>query len=345
MSNTPFVSIIIPCRNEEKFIGECLDSIIANDYPKDRLEVFIVDGMSEDETKRIVENYIEQYSFIKLLSNPRKITPCALNIGIKNAMGEIIMRMDAHATFEKSYISKCVKYLNEYNVDNVGGTMITRPRKDTFIGKTIVTALSNRFGVGGSAFRIGAKEVTEVDTVFGGCYRKEVFDKIGFFNEKLSNTQDVEFNLRLKKKNGKILLVPDIISYYYTRSDFKSFLKNNFRNGVWSILPFKFTATMPVSWRHLIPLVFVLSLIGSLGLWGLSGLLGLHSLLSFLSFLFIIILYFLASIYFSVKIALKKNDLRYFFIMPIIFASLHIGYGLGSMWGLVKLMLPERNKN
>ncbi|MBI4744816.1 MAG: glycosyltransferase family 2 protein [Actinobacteria bacterium] len=286
--------------------------------------------------------------FIKLLSNPRKITPCALNIGIKNAMGEIIMRMDAHATFEKSYISKCVKYLNEYNADNVGGTMITRPRKDTFIGKTIVTALSNRFGVGGSAFRIGAKEVTEVDTVFGGCYRKEVFDKIGFFNEKLSNTQDVEFNLRLKKKNGKILLVPDIVSYYYTRSDFKSFLKNNFRNGIWVILPFKFTTTMPVSLRHLIPLLFVLSLIGLLSLWSLLSLLSLHgllSLLSLLSLLFIITLYFLASIYFSVKIALRENDLRYFFIMPIIFASLHIGYGLGSMWGLVKLMLPERNKD
>jgi len=158
----PFVSIIIPCRNEEKFIGKCLDSILAQDYPKDRLEVLVVDGMSEDGTREIVERYTdmslrarslachcEQSEAIsardklrnlgiatslpalamtlKLLDNPKKVTPCALNIGIKNAKGEIILWMSAHSRYEKDYISKCVKYLKEYDADNVGGVMITLP--------------------------------------------------------------------------------------------------------------------------------------------------------------------------------------------------------------------------
>ena len=118
-----FVSIIIPCRNEEKYIGKCLQSIIEQNYPKDNLEVLVVDGMSEDRTREIVENYSQKYSFIKLFDNPKKFTPFGLNIGIKEAKGEIIMRMDAHAGYEKDYISKCVRYLENYDADNVGGAM------------------------------------------------------------------------------------------------------------------------------------------------------------------------------------------------------------------------------
>ena len=119
------VSIIIPCRNEEKFIGKCLDSIIGQDYPKENLEILVIDGMSEDGTRKNIEKYTEQHSFIKLLDNPRKITPCALNIGIKNAKGKIILWMSAHNSYEKDYVSKCVKYSKEYNADNVGGIMVT----------------------------------------------------------------------------------------------------------------------------------------------------------------------------------------------------------------------------
>ncbi len=328
-SNSSLVSIVIPCRNEEKFIGKCIDSIIANDYPKDRFEILIVDGMSDDGTIDILRKYIQQYSFIKLLDNLKEITPVALNIGIKNAKGEFIIRMDAHATYEKHYISKCVKYLHKYNADNVGGTMVTMPREDTFIGRAIVLALSHRFGVGGSVFRTGFKKPKLVDTVFGGCYKKEVFEKIGLFNEKLVHTQDMEFNLRLKKAGGRILLVPDIVSYYYTRSDFLTFCKNNFKNGFWAIYPFKFTNTMPVSLRHLIPLAFVFGLIG-------SGVFAFFSPIFLWLFLFIVAFYVLTSFYFSMKIAIQKKDVRYLFIMPVMFKSLHIGYGLGSVYGLLK---------
>jgi glycosyltransferase involved in cell wall biosynthesis len=104
------VSIIIPCRNEEKFIGRCLDSIVNQDFPKEKMEILVVDGMSRDGTKEVVKNYGERYSLIKLLENPKKFTPFGLNIGVKEAQGEIIIRIDAHASYEKDYVSKCLKY-------------------------------------------------------------------------------------------------------------------------------------------------------------------------------------------------------------------------------------------
>ena len=117
--NLSFISIIIPCRNEEKYTGKCLDSIIMQDYPKENLEVLVIDGASEDKTREIVQDFSSQYPFIKLLTNPQKFTPFALNIGIKAAKGEIIVRMDAHAGYEKDYVSKCVAHLMESGADNV----------------------------------------------------------------------------------------------------------------------------------------------------------------------------------------------------------------------------------
>jgi GT2 family glycosyltransferase len=217
----------------------------------------------------------------------------------------------------------------------VGGIIVTLPREDTFIGKAVTAALSSRFGVGGSGFRTGVKEPTWVDTVFGGCYKRSVFEKVGFFNENLASTQDMEFNLRLKRAGGKILLVPEIVSYYYTRSDVLSFCRNNFRNGFWAIYPFKFTTTMPVSWRHLVPLIFVTALIG-------SAVLGL--LLPLFVWCFGVILgsYVLASLTVSLQIAFQKRDVKYFAVMPFIFGILHFGYGLGSLFGVFKILGTAR---
>ena len=329
------ISIIIPCRNEKEFICKCLDSVIANDYPKESLEILVVDGMSEDRTREILKDYAEKYSFIKVLDNPKRITPCALNIGIKNAQGEIIMRMDAHTTYEKNYVSKCIKYLKEYNADNVGGIWKIVPRQDTLVGKAITFSLSHPFGIGNAYYRYVSKDLRWVDTVPFFCCKKEVFDKIGLFNESLVGSQDMEFNMRLKRAGLKTLLVPEIISYYYARSEFKSFCKHNFHNGIWAILPFRYTKIMPVSLRHLVPLIFVLSLIG-------TGILSFFFLPFLWLFLFVIGLYSLTNIYFSLKIALRKKNIKYLFIMPIIFLSLHLGYGLGSIVGAIKLLLPVK---
>ncbi len=309
------VSVIIPCRNEEKYIGKCLSSLLNQDYPKEKLEVLVIDGMSKDKTREIIEKFKIQNSKIKirLLDNPKKFTPFALNVGIKNAKGDIIVRMDAHAGYEKDYISKCVKYSIEYNADNVGGFMKTLPAGKSLMAKAIAYCLSNVFGVGGSYFRTGSKEPRWVDTVFGGCFKKNVFNKIGLFNENLFRSQDMEFNLRLKKAGGKILLAPDIVSYYYPKSTLKDFFVHNIKDGIWAIYPLKFVK-FPLKLRHYIPLILVLTL--PLSIWP----------------------YILLSLFFSFKVAVREKDIKLFFIMPLVFAARHIGYGLGSIWGLVKLL-------
>jgi len=309
-----FVSVIIPCRNEEKYIEKCLGSILNQDYPKDRIEILVVDGMSEDRTREIINKFkIKNSRFkIKILDNFQRFTPIGLNIGIKEAEGDIIMRMDAHAGYENNYISKCVKYLKKYNADNVGGVTITLPRENTLVAKAITLALSHPFGVGGSVFRKGSKEIKWVDTVFGGCYKKEVFEKIGLFNEKLIRSQDMEFNLRLKKSGGKILLVPEIISYYYPKSNLRDFFIHNIEDGIWAILPLKFVKT-PFKIRHYLPLFFILTL--PLNIW----------------------LYVPVSLYFSAKIAIREKNPELFFLMPFVFIARHFGYGFGSVLGVFKL--------
>ena len=329
-NNSSFVSVIIPCRNEEKYIEECLDSVINQDYPKEKLEVLVVDGMSEDRTREVIEKYTKQYLFIKLLNNPKKITPVAFNIGVKNSNGDFIIIMGAHSVYERDYISKCVKYSNEYNADNVGGIWKIVPREKTLVAKSIAFASSSIFGAGDAYYRSGYSGKPKwVDTVFGGCYRREIFDRVGLFNENLAKTQDMEFNIRLKRAGGKILLVPEIVAYYYPKSNLKDFFLHNFEDGIWAIYPLKFVK-IPLKLRHYIPLIFTSSLLG-------TGILGIFFPIFFWLFLFIISLYLLANVYFSSKTVLREKDFKYFFIMPVVFATRHIGYGLGSIWGLIKL--------
>lgn len=324
------VSIIIPCRNEEKFIGMCLDSIISQDYPREKLEILVIDGMSKDKTKKIVKKYSKKHPLIRLIENPQYFTPFGLNLGITNTIGDIIIRMDAHAIYTKDYISKCVNYLKKYNVDNVGGVIKILPRNKTLIGQSIALALSHPFGTGNSYFRIGSKEPRMVDTVFGGCYKKEIFDKIGLFNENLIRSQDIEFNLRLKKAGGKTLLAPDIVAYYYPKNSLWDFFIHTISDGIWAIYPLKFQK-MPFKIRHYIPFIFITSLIILL-------LLSMFLPTLFWIVIFFIGLYLLTSLFFSIKIMLKEKKIRYLFIMPIVFATRHIAYGLGSIFGLIKLL-------
>ncbi len=309
----PFVTVIVPCRNEERFIASCLDSIVKQDYPKERLEVFVVDGMSEDKTREIIKEFEKNYPFLKLLENPKKITPAALNIGIKRAKGEIIIKMDAHSVYPKDYISKCVKHLEESGADNVGGILKSIPSKNTLFAKSIAICLSHPFGSGRSFFRVGTKFSKTVDTVAFGCYRKSVFEKIGLFDERMAKIEDYEFNLRLRRAGGKIILFPDIVAFYYpSSSNLKDFFWHNFQDGIWITYPWKFIK-MPLLIRHYIPLLFVLAFP-----------------LSFFP-------YFLLSFLFSLQIALKEKDIKYLFSMPLTFFCRHFGYGLGSLWGIIKI--------
>jgi glycosyltransferase involved in cell wall biosynthesis len=335
MRSSPQVSIIIPCRNEEMFIGKCLESIIANDYPKEKLEVLVIEGISEDKTKEIVNKYAKRFSFIKLLSNLKKIIPAALNIGIQNANGDIIIRMDAHNVYSKDYISKCVKYLTEYNVDNVGGIWVTLPGNNTIVAESIALALSHPFGVGNAYYRIGLKEPKFVDTVPFGCYKREIFDIIGLYDEDLIRNEDDEFNNRLIKNGCKILLVPDIVSYYYARETLAKLWKMCFQYGYFKPLVAKKSGVI-LTWRQLIPVLFVGSLITACILLFFSK--------SFI-FLFLLILfsYLITNIGVSLSIAFKKG-LKHIFSLPIVFSTLHFSYGYGYLVGIWDFILLKKYK-
>jgi cellulose synthase/poly-beta-1,6-N-acetylglucosamine synthase-like glycosyltransferase len=335
MRGLPKVSVIVPCLNEERFIRGCLDSIASNDYPEERLEILVVDGMSTDATRSIVKDYAKVCPTVRLFDNSRRITPCALNLGIQNSNGELILWMSAHNRYKKNHISKCVEYLERYNAEAVGGLIKAIPRENSFMGKSICMAISHPFGVGNSAHKTGVKQPQWTDTAFGTCYKRTVFEKVGTFNENLARGQDMEFGLRLKKAGIKTLLVPEIVSYYYARSDIKTFWQQYFKNGVWAILPFQYSKIMPVSWRHLVPLIFVISLAG----FTVLGLLVTPLLWILLG---IVVVYSIVSLANSYQIARRARDIKYFATMPFVFAVLHFGYGLGSMWGVIRLLVTTQ---
>ena len=306
---------------------------MANDFPKHQMEILIVDGGSSDGTRDVAKAYSLRYPFIRLLDNPRRKTPVALNIGIRASVGDPILRMDAHATYAEDYIASCVRALEEHDVWNVGGIMQTLPREDTLIGHAIVAVLGHPFGVGNSQFRVHPREPTWVDTVFGGCYRRCVFQKIGLFNERLDRGQDMEFNKRVKAAGGRTLLLPDIVSYYYARSDLPTYLRHNYINGIWAILPFRYSAVMPVGWKHLVPLAFALALVSLAVLWlfrvPLSGLLFASVMGSYLT----------VNVAVSLTVAAGLRRLSLLPALVLGFAALHVPYGLGSIVGVLQTAL------
>ncbi|RDI90838.1 succinoglycan biosynthesis protein ExoA [Thermosipho africanus Ob7] len=320
------VTIVIPTRNEEKHIEKCINSILENDYPKK--EIIVVDGMSSDRTREILKGYKD----IKIIDNPEKITPIALNIGIKNATGDYIMIAGAHSTYSKNYISECIKRLDEGKCEIAGGKVITRPGSDTKKAIAISKVLSHPFGIGGARYRINPQKEMYVDTVAYGIYKREVFEKVGTFNPNLVRNQDIEMNLRIKNAGMRILLVPNAESYYYARDNFKSLFKNNFQNGLWVILSTKY-AKKAFSLRHLVPLFFVLFLLSILFVYKISFLKSVY--------FSILALYLFLNIFFSLKIALKEKSLKIFFYSFISFLVLHISYGLGSLVGIFKRLFSK----
>jgi len=326
----PTVSVIVPARNEEKFIERCVESLLDCDYPGELIEVIVVDGMSEDGTRDIVNEISIRDNRLLLIDNEKKITPVAMNLGVKASKGEYIFLSGAHSEMPSDYISKCVKHAIETGADNVGGVMKTVPRVKSSVGMAISKVLSSPLGVGGAKFRTGVSKPTEVDTVPFGCYKREVFDRIGYFNEQLVRNQDIEFNLRLKRAGGRIILFPDIELTYYSRSTYKELCKNSFGNGYWVIMGAKH-ASIPFLPRHMVPFLFVLYLV-------LGSTLSLVGVLPSALFLGTIILYLIVVISSSLSIARLVRNWKVFFASVLTFMTLHISYGMGSMAGLFSLM-------
>lgn len=327
----PLVSVVIGCRNEESFIRECLDSIRDNGYPADRLDVLVMDGNSTDRSPVILKEYAERHPFVRVIPNPDRITPRAFNIGVRESRGDYIMLMSAHATYEKGAIRRCVELALETGAENVGGVWKIHTRREGLVARAIACVLSHRFGVGGAGYRTETAGVPRwADTAAYGCYRRDVFRRIGLFNEKLIHSQDMEFNLRLKKAGGRTLLVPDVVIHYFTRSDFQSFMKHNFRNGLWVILPFALSPIVPVSLRHLVPFGFVSCLL----------FLGVASFLSVLArglFVGVGALYLATDFLVAASISWREKKILLFPTLVCLFPCLHVTYGIGSVVGIFRL--------
>ena len=332
----PTVSVIIPCRNEARFIGSCLDSVLDNGFPLERLEILVLDGMSEDGTREIVHDYAARYSLIRVLDNLHRVTPYALNLGIREATGDVLMRLDAHTKCDKNYIARCVRILIEYGADDVGGTLRIIAQDNTLLGRSIVKVLTQPIVVGNLRYRFCQPQKPEiVDTVAFFCCRRELFQTIGLFNEKLTRIQDMEFKRRLVRAGCKIMLAPGATAYYHARSDFRSFCQHSWSDGLWTILAFAHAELMPVRWRHLAPVC----LVGTLLITGTSAL-----LFPIYKWMFLAIVggYTAGILTLAVRISLAEADPRYLLAVPLVVASMHLARGLGSLWGVVRLFAERR---
>lgn len=328
------ISIIIPCLNEEKYIRACLDSVVASDFESLSFEILIVDGLSIDTTRQIVQEYMQTYSNIVLLDNPHKLAPYAMNIGINRAKGAYLFVVSAHAKYPKTYFRSLMEYCISLDADCVGPVLITDTRTDTKISKAVKNVLSHKFGVG-SSFRSGVEKVTKVDTVPFGCYKKEIFDKVGLYNEKLTRNQDIELNKRIINQGGAIYLVPDVACTYYARETLSALAKNNFENGRWNILTAFYTKTFKsLSLRHFVPLFFVLSLIVPMVLSLIESRLLWISLVSLCSYLALVIII-------SYKLSRKDKN---FWQTVMTFFVLHISYGMGSLKGIIDVLILSLRK-
>lgn len=324
----PKVSVVMPIRNEEDFIEKSLGAVLVQDYPHSLLEILVVDGMSTDKTRDVINNLISRHADISLriLDNRKQIAPCAMNVGIKNAGGDIIVRVDGHAIIEKSYIRKCVSLLLEKDVDCVGGIIISKG--EGFIGKAIAGVMSSPFGVGDSGFRtkMSSKEEVETDTVPFGVFRKEVFQKIGLFNENLIRHQDYEFNYRLRKAGGTIVLLQSAHAEYYVRESLLKLWKQYWMYGIYKG---RFIRTYPNSlkFRHSIPPLFVSSLL-------LCGCLAFFSKIALHVFYLLLCAYFLFIAFGTFTVAMR-NKYSQIFILPVVFCCVHFSWGLGVCNGLL----------
>lgn len=317
----PLVTLVVPARNEEGYIRACLDSIVAQTVGIDRLEVFVADGRSEDRTRAIVEEYGAQYPSIRLLDNPRRITPCAFNVGIAAATAPFIGFVSAHSTLAPDYVAECLDALERSGADDVGGPLVMESR--TYMAKAIAVGTNSPFGVGNARWRYATEE-TFVDTIFPGMYRREVFERIGKFDEELVRNQDDELNFRLTQAGGKIFLSPRIKAVYVNRATLPALWRQYYQYGFWKVRVIQKRGA-PASWRHLVPAAFVMALL--VGLWigvAFDAWWALGALL---------LAYASGAILFAVR-AGRQDGWRYVPMLPLIFLCLHLSYGIGFIQGL-----------
>jgi len=326
------VSVIIPMRNEARYIARCLRSIVENDFPQEKLEILVVDGRSTDRSCAIVAELAKQFSQIQLLDNPKRIVPSGLNLAIRQSRGEFIIRMDAHSEYPPNYVTACVRELQRERAEVVGGSLTTLPGAETLTARGIALLSQHPFGVGNSGFRLGWQG-RYVDTVPFGAFRRSVFERVGLFREELVRHQDFEMNARIRRAGGKLFLSPEISLTYYNLPTVPKLLRRAFLDGLWVARAWMW---YPVTFclRHCAPLALLLALVSPLVIAVFVPGLGLLSA----CFIFLYLACALAS---SMQLAVK-HGLALVAVLPLLFLSFHLIYGVGIAAGLLTSLHRSR---
>lgn len=328
------ISVIIPCRNEEAYIGKTLNRVIEQkgagvDFT---YEILVIDGLSDDKTVDIIHDYQETYKNIRLIINKKKITPVAFNLGIVNSTGDYICILGAHAEIENDYLLSCFNTIKTVDADNVGGPW--HAKGNGFIGEAIALAFQNPVAIGGAKSH-NINYEGYVDSVWGGFYRRDIFERIGLFDEELIRNQDDELNFRLIKAGAKIWQSPKIKYRYYSRDNFKSLAKQYYQYGFWKYRVHQKHNTAS-SLRHIIPTLFIFSLIINFLLFLINS-----------NFIYILILelisYFIL-LFLGTVLTAFKTEIKYIIIMPIVFIIFHFSYGYGYLKGILHFGILKKHR-
>jgi len=323
------VSVIVPCYNEERSIGLLLGALNRQNYPKELIEILIIDGMSSDNTIKIVNELKSQLSELKIriVENPKRNIPSAVNIGIEASTNKIIVRMDAHSIPDPDYIKFCVEDLDKNIAANVGGRWMIIPGSDSKISRCIAQAASHPFGVGDAKYRY-SNEPGFVDTVPFGAFYRSLFDEIGFYNENLLTNEDYEFNARIRETGKKIYFDPRIKTEYIARKNLKELSGQYWRYGFWKVQMLK-KYPKTIKLRQAIPPLFVLGLISLIIIsifipiiWNLIGL--------------ILLLYVVVLVGGTIISNRENLDISCLVCVPLSIMTMHFVWGSGFIFGFFK---------
>ena len=327
--NTPLTTIIMPIRNEADYIERSLGAVLAQDYPAEYMEILVVDGMSDDGTREYIQSLLPQHPHLQLIDNPAQIVAPGFNEALRRARGEIIVRVDGHCEIAPDYVRQCVTHLQNSDIDGVGGPIETIGETDE--SRVIALAMSSRFGVGGSAFRTIKDRSLLVETVPFPAYTRETIQKNGYLDEELVRNQDDEYNYRLLKAGGKILLASDIRSRYYSRGTLRSLWRQYFQYGYWKVRVLQ-KHPRQMRARQFVPPLFAFALTTT----AVTGpFFHFARLLGFAISGAYLLVNLIASGVTAVRNA-QSQSRRALFLLPPIFGILHLGYGFGFLLGLVK---------
>ena len=320
------VSVIVGLLNEEKFLPRLIEDFKKQTYDHDEIELIFIDGMSKDDSWKILEDFKNSnhdFYDVVLLKNPKVILSAGMNVGIKAARGECILKVDCHSHITDNFIENNVKIIEE-GEDVCGGPRPNIIENADNFSKTLLLVEENMFGSGIADYR---KKTTKkyVSSVFQGMYKKSIFDKIGLLDEKVGRVEDNELHYRIRKNGYKIRYSNDILSYQYTRPTLKRMLKQKYSNGYW-IGKVSHVYPKAFSIFHFVPLAFVLAIIFSLCMIPITS-------------IFIILLssvYFLFTILITIMTIINNKFNITILLMPIILFLIHVYYGVGTLVGLIK---------